>query len=224
MGLSPAVPFSPPLPFSASSRSGGTPVPSGGLRACCAAHRGADIACGFGVLVGRSTNVGFVPGSTPLEGSFRRAVARTRRGVPAVVVRRGERLVVVAAACFGGRRFHLRLAGIRVALAPEMSHCRPRYVPVPRVLLSLRVLLDATSGPVIHSTPTRWLESSWRLHPCARCVVFFGRCAQLFACGLVAGVLPDAILIVPCVLTPKSGLWRPACCTPLYTCVALRRC
>ena len=165
----------------------------------------------------------FRSGSTPFEGSFRRAVARTRRGVPAVVVRRGERLVVVAAACSGGRRFHLRLAGLGVALALEMSHLSPSVCPGSSRSAVASGLARRHVGTCDPLDANALAGAGRRLHPCARCVVFFGRCAQLFACGLVAGVLLDAVLIVPCVLTPKSGLWRPACCTPLYACVAPRR-
>ena len=144
----------------------------------------------------------FRSGSTPSAGSFRRAVARTRCGVPAVVVRRGERLVVVAAACSGGRRFHLRLAGLRVALALEMSHLSRSACPTSSRSAVASGLARRHVGTCDPFDANALAGVSRRLHPCARCVVFFGRCAQLFACGLVAGVLLDAVLIVPCVLTP----------------------
>ena len=131
---------------------------SGGLRARCAAHQGADIACGFGVLVRRSTNVGFVPA---------RRLRRDRFGVPLRAPGAVCRLSSCAAA--SGLSSLLRRApegavfisgwpvlGSRLRL--RCHTCRPWYVPVRRVLLSLRVLLDATSARVIHSTPTRWLE------------------------------------------------------------------
>ena len=103
----------------------------------------------------------FRSGSTPSEWSFARAVARTRRGLPEVVVRRGVRLVVVAAACPGACRSHARLTGRRIALAvTSRGVSRSPACPRPSLPVSLRALLDATSDRVLRSTPTRCLWSA----------------------------------------------------------------
>ena len=159
MGLSPAVPFSPPLLFSASSRSGGTPCR---LAACVVA------ALRTGVRTWRAVSECSCGAVRPWVFGSASRLWRDRSGLvvpgPGVVCR----LLSCAAArgfsatlrrASAGAVFVSRCSVFRSRLRSRCHTCRARRVSSRPGLLSLQVLLDATSGRVICSTPTRRVES-----------------------------------------------------------------
>ena len=201
MGLSPAVPFLPPFPFSASSRGGGTPCR---LAACVPAAlrtrvrtRRAVSECSCAAL---RTSVSFrldafggivsaCRCAHPVRcAGCRRAPRRAARRRCCGVLRRAP--FSSPAGRSSGRACARDVTPVALGVSPSSRSAVASGVARRHVGTCDPFDANALAGV------------SRRLHPCARCVVMFGRCAQLFACGLVAGVLLDAVLIVHCVLTP----------------------